>query len=152
MTHQPYIKDFYPCLYCGDKFNKSIDLQIHSVGCVALLKNEKTKYHAAVDDFLNPGTRPPRDATPYGAIVNGGVFISRIEQMNYECDDCFLNGSEEMEGLKECFKALSDYAERMGQHSGLMFDFLRHLAEMTCPASLGPETYARLKELIARGE
>src|ERR1700679_2024057 len=41
MTHQPYIKDFYPCLYCGDKFDKSIDLQIHSVGCLALLKNKK---------------------------------------------------------------------------------------------------------------
>lgn len=100
----------HPCLWCGKEFDKSLDLQIHSVGCVALIKGEKVQYHKAVDAFLR--NNPPKDTTPYGAIVNGGIFIRRIEDMNYECDDCFLTGSEEFEGLKQCFEALVEYATK----------------------------------------
>ena len=47
---------------------------------------------------------------PLGAIVNGQTFFDRIEALNYENPEQFLNGSEEMIGLKQCFDALVEYA------------------------------------------
>jgi len=48
---------------------------------------------------------------PLGAIHNGKVFLERIESLNYENPEQFLNGSEELEGLKKCFDALADFVQ-----------------------------------------